>query len=102
MRAATATVALLSLPLSTKAHPLCWYGPDRAVSTTAKATFCPNKMTEGFCCEPDEEEALRTMWKEAAVSAECADIYKEVRVCFVFELFFCGTHVCRLAHLFGM
>lgn len=70
--ALAATNALVS------AHPLCYYGPNRAVSTTAKATFCPNEEPEGFCCEPDEEAALEETFNAAAVSAGCQDIYKEV------------------------
>lgn len=60
------------------AHPLCWYGPDRAVSTTAEATFCPNSEPEGFCCKPLEEEALQATYEAASVSAECQELYKEV------------------------
>lgn len=60
------------------AHPLCWYGPDRAVSMTAEATFCPNSEPEGFCCEPFEEQSLQETYEDTRVSAECQDLYKEV------------------------
>lgn len=71
---------ILSLPPPGEAHPLCLYGPDRAVSTTAEATFCPDVQAEGFCCEPDEEAVLSEKYAaiEGALSAECAPLYKEV------------------------
>ncbi|CAM9179985.1 unnamed protein product [Ectocarpus sp. 12 AP-2014] len=56
--AASSAALVLSLPPPGEAHPLCLYGPDRAVSTTAEATFCPDVLAEGFCCEPNEEAVL--------------------------------------------
>ena len=53
------------------------YGPDRAVSMNAEPKFCPNH-DEGFCCEPDEEAAVKVDYDAAGVSEGCLDIYKEV------------------------
>lgn len=81
--AATKVASLVALAASSAlvatAHPLCFYGPDRAVSTTADATFCPDAQSEGFCCEPDEEAALVTKYEADRMSEECAPLYKEVR-----------------------
>lgn len=73
-------LSLFLLPLVAEGHPLCLYGPDRAVSTTAEATFCPNDDPEGFCCEPAEEDALSLKFDtiSGTLSAECAPLYKEV------------------------
>lgn len=80
--AATKVASLVALAASSAlvatAHPLCFYGPDRAVSTTVEATFCPDDQSEGFCCEPDEEAALVTKYEAERMSAECAPLYKEV------------------------
>lgn len=75
---AVVLAVLLASPFLARGHPLCWYGPDRAVSTTAEATFCPNEEPEGFCCEPDEEAALKATFQAARVGPGCAAIYKEV------------------------
>lgn len=75
-----AIAATVFLATTTSAHPLCFYGPDRAVSTTTDSTFCPNEMVEGFCCEADEEAAVMARYDEAgALSEACAPLYKEVR-----------------------
>lgn len=76
--AAAASLSLMTLPPAVDAHPLCFYGPDRAVSFTAEATFCTNQDPEGFCCEPAEEDALATRYASESLSAECAPLYKEV------------------------
>lgn len=78
---AASLVVLASSSFLVAAHPLCFYGPDRAVSTDAEATFCPDENPEGFCCDADEEAALDTKYTavEASLSAECAPLYKEVR-----------------------
>lgn len=80
-RTAAALLSLLALAPAAKGHPLCFYGPDRAVSRTVEATFCPNDDPAGFCCEPNEEAALASRFaaKSAALTAECAFLYKQVR-----------------------
>ena len=75
----TSFAALASSALLSTAHPLCFYGPDRAVSSTTESTFCPNKQPEGFCCEPLEEDLLKTKLAAAGVSPACSPLYKEVR-----------------------
>lgn len=79
MRKQAATV--ISIAATTAlvgAHPLCVYGPDRAVSTTTEATFCPNEEPEGFCCELEEEAALAAVYSEITVSEACAPLHQEV------------------------
>lgn len=76
--AAAASLSLMTLPPAADAHPLCYHGPDRAVSFTAEATFCPDDDPEGFCCEPDEEDAVAAEFARKTLSAECAPVYKEV------------------------
>lgn len=71
--------AIASSALVVTAHPLCFYGPDRAVSMTADAVFCPDEDPEGFCCEPAEEDALIALYDAAAPSDLCAPLYQEVR-----------------------
>lgn len=75
----TSLAALASSALLSTAHPLCFYGPDRAVSRTTESTFCPNTQPEGFCCEPLEEDLLKTKLAAADVSPACFPLYKEVR-----------------------
>lgn len=79
---ATKVASLVALAASSAlvatAHPLCFYGPDRAVSMTSKATYCPDDQPEGFCCEPDEEAVLEAKFNAAAVSEGCKALYKEV------------------------
>ncbi|CAN0083513.1 unnamed protein product [Ectocarpus sp. 6 AP-2014] len=91
--AASSAALILSLPSPGEAHPLCLYGPDRAVSTTAEATFCPDVLAEGFCCEPNEEAVLSEKYAaiEGTLSAECAPLYKEV---------LCGVCSPYSAHLY--
>ncbi|CAM9587413.1 unnamed protein product, partial [Sphacelaria rigidula] len=64
--------------LCVEGHPLCWYGPDRAVMTSAEGNFCPNDQPEGFCCLPEEEEAIQTTYEMAVVSPTCQALYKQV------------------------
>lgn len=79
---ATKVASLVALAASSAlvatAHPVCFYGPNRAVSTTAEATFCPDDQPEGFCCEPNEEAALVAKYDAEDMSEECAALYKEV------------------------
>lgn len=76
--AAAASLSLMILPPAADAHPLCFYGPDRAVSFDAEATFCPNEDPEGFCCNAGEEAKLQTKFESETLSADCAPLYKEV------------------------
>ncbi len=75
-----ALLSLLAIAPATEGHPLCFYGPDRAVSMMAEATFCPNDDPAGFCCEPDEEHDLASKFaaESPVLSAECAPLYKKV------------------------
>lgn len=95
--AAAASLSLMTLPPAADAHPLCYYGPDRAVSFTAEATFCPNDDPEGFCCEPDEEDAVATKFASAGTLSEgCDPLYKEVGwfVISVLGPLLTSTHCC--------
>eukprot|EP00752_Nemacystus_decipiens_P008421 g7527.t1 len=90
--AAAASLSLMAVPPAADAHPLCYYGPDRAVSFTAEATFCPDEDPEGFCCLPDEEDAVAARFASAGtLSEECAPLYKEV---------LCGVCSPYSAHLY--
>lgn len=82
VRPATTVASILALASSAlviTGHPLCYYGPDRAVSTAPGSKFCPNEFAEGFCCNASEEFALADKYTTAGVSEACAPLYKEVR-----------------------
>ena len=61
------------------AHPHCHYD-QREVDFGRDLTFCSMEYApEGICCTEEEETALEeTLNALGALSAECADYYKQV------------------------
>ena len=61
------------------AHPHCHYD-QREVDVGRDLTFCSMEYApEGICCTEEEETALEATFNAAgALTAECADYYKQV------------------------
>eukprot|EP00752_Nemacystus_decipiens_P008422 g7528.t1 len=80
-RALAAVVAAFALTASNvvrqaEAHPNCLgdFAPDLDVSSS----FCPADNADGFCCTPQQETAIESIYNAAGVTGKCADLYKEV------------------------
>ena len=65
------------------AHPHCHYD-QREVDVGRDLTFCSMEYApEGICCTEAEEAALEATFNAAGdLTAECADYYKQVLLCY--------------------
>lgn len=69
---------------STAGHPLCFID-DRSTDYNQVLTFCPAAQ-DGACCTDAEESAVKALYEDAgSLSDPCADLYKQVRLCVVYD-----------------
>lgn len=81
-RALAAAVAVIALTASNvvqqaEAHPNCVgdFAPELDISSD----FCPNDNKDGFCCDGNQEAAIKLTFDAAALTGRCAEMYQEVR-----------------------